>query len=172
MAISHLKHSYLNWRANPCRRKDYSFSFFNFVFWIWLSWFSFGLNRIFQVHDMTINFSFVLFHSFFSLFFNGPLWAISHVVDGLLAWSISSHMRIILKGLAFDSRLLVSFLSREKYGSKIFPRNEQFLVNVPGGINQGDFRASWSWDLWFWSLKRFDKFEAVASLDAYQITNY
>ena len=47
-----------------------------------------------------------------------------------------------------------------------------FLVNVPWGINQGDFRASWSWNLCFWSLKRFGRFEAVASLDAYQITNY
>ena len=27
-------------------------------------------------------------------------------------------------------------------------------------------------DLCFWSLKRFGRFEAVVSLDAYQITNY
>ena len=27
-------------------------------------------------------------------------------------------------------------------------------------------------DLCFWSLKRFGRFKAVASLDAYQITNY
>ena len=60
----------------------------------------------------------------------------------------------------------------KKYGLKVFPRNGQFLVNVPWGINQGNFRASWSWDLCFWSLKRFGRFEAVESLDAYQITNY
>ena len=67
MIISHLKHSYLNWRANPCRRKMIAVfhHFFNtFFFWIWLSWFSFGLNRIFQVHDMTINFSFCSFFLF------------------------------------------------------------------------------------------------------------
>ena len=29
-----------------------------------------------------------------------------------------------------------------------------------------------SWNLCFWSLKRFGRFEAIASLDAYQITNY
>ena len=43
---------------------------------------------------------------------------------------------------------------------------------MPQGINQGDFRVSRSWNLCFWSLKRFGRFKAVASLDAYQITNY
>ena len=64
MAISHLKHSYLNWRANPCRRKRLQFFDFFKFFWIWLCWFSFGLNRIFQVHDVTINFSFFFFFFF------------------------------------------------------------------------------------------------------------
>ena len=61
MAISHLEHSYLNWRANPSKRKRLQFFIFLIFFWIWLSWFSFGLNRIFQVHDMIINFSFFFF---------------------------------------------------------------------------------------------------------------
>ena len=43
---------------------------------------------------------------------------------------------------------------------------------MPQGINQGDFRVSRFWDLYFWSLKGFGRFKAVASLDAYQITNY
>ena len=51
-------------------------------------------------------------------------------------------------------------------------RNGLFSINVPQGINQGDFRVSRFWDLYFFSLKRFGRFEAVASLDAYQITNY
>ena len=62
MAIFHLKHSYLNWRVNPCKRKRLQFFIF---FWIWLSWFSFGLNRIIQVHDMTINFPFFFSFIFF-----------------------------------------------------------------------------------------------------------
>ena len=53
-----------------------------------------------------------------------------------------------------------------------FSRNGPFLINVPQGIYQGDFRVSRFWDLYFWSLKGFGKFKAVASLDAYQITNY
>ena len=36
MTISHLKHNYLNWRANPCRRKMIAVfhHFFNTFFWI------------------------------------------------------------------------------------------------------------------------------------------
>ena len=56
MVISHLKHSYLNWKVNPCRKKN-GCSFSSFFNTFWLSWFSFRLNRIFQVHDMKINFS-------------------------------------------------------------------------------------------------------------------
>ena len=103
-----------------------------------LSWFLFRPDRIFQVHDMTINFSFVLFFIHFSLFFISLLWAMSHVVDGLPAWNISSHMRTVLKGLAFSSRLLVSFLSKG-YGSKVFSKNGQFSIDVAQDINQGDF---------------------------------
>ena len=34
------------------------------------------------------------------------------------------------------------------------------------------WQVRWLWDLYFWSLKGFGRFKAVASLDAYQITNY
>ena len=75
-------------------------------------------------------------------------------------------MRIILKGLAFGSRLLVSFLSRGKIWLKSILEkwaiSGQFRLNV----------MSRSWDFYFWLLKRFGRFEAVASLDACQITNY
>ena len=71
-AISHLKPNYLNSRAVPCRRKMIAvfIIFFNTFFWIWLSWFSFGLNRIFQVHVMKINFSF-FFLSFLWFIYSG-----------------------------------------------------------------------------------------------------
>ena len=151
MAIYQLEHSYLNWRAIPCKENDLylcSFSSFSQHFFLtWLSWFSFRLNSNFSSawHNNQFFFcSFFFIH--FSLFFlNGLLWAMSHVVDGLPAWSISSHMRIVLKGLAFGSRLLVSFLFRG-YGSEVFPKNEQFSIDVPQDINQGDFRVSRSWD--------------------------
>ena len=67
MVVCHLKHSYLNWRAIPCRKRiDCVYEIFIFnTFWIWSSWFSFGLNRISQVHDMTIKFLFLFFLSCF-----------------------------------------------------------------------------------------------------------
>ena len=116
MVISHIKHSYLNWRAIPYRKQMICVyaAFFQHILWIWLSWFLFGLSRIFKCMTWQSIF-FLFFYSFIFFFFlNGPLWAMSHVVDGLPTWNISSHMRIILKGLAFGSRLLVSFLSRGK----------------------------------------------------------
>ena len=63
MTIFHFKHSYLNWNTIPYRRRMicvYAIfhHFLNTFFWL-LDFF-FRLNRIFQVHDMTINFSFFL----------------------------------------------------------------------------------------------------------------
>ena len=104
MTISHLKHSYLNWRVNPCKRKRLQFFiffqiFFEFGFFFL---FSFGLNRIFKCMTWQSIFLFILlFIHFFSLFLNGLLWAMSPVVDDLPAWSIFFHMRIVLKGFVF-----------------------------------------------------------------------
>ena len=64
------------------------------------------------------------------------------------------------------------FVSKKGLWLEGFSRNGQFSVNVPQGINQGDFRVSRFWDLYFWSLKGFGRLEAIASLDAYQITKY
>ena len=94
-------------------------SFFVFyVFWIWLFWFSFGLNQISQVHDMTIIFLFSFFYFvrffLFLILVVCLLRATMYAIDGPPDWSISSHVRIVLKGLAFGSRLLVLFLFRGK----------------------------------------------------------
>ena len=126
MIISHLKHSYLNWRANPCKRKRLQY-FFQKKIWIWLPWFSFGLNRIFQVHDMTINFSFCSFVLMIRL-----LWATTHAINGLQNWSIISHVGIVLGRVVFWFKVVhVISVQRKKYGSKVFLRNGQFLVNMP-----------------------------------------
>ena len=99
LAIFHFKRNYLNWRVIPCRKKNdlylCSFSSFSQHFFF-ASWFLFRLNRIFQVHDMTINFSFVLF--FFFILTICLLRATMLAIDGLPSRSISSHVRIILKG--------------------------------------------------------------------------
>ena len=108
MAIYHLEHSYLNWRAILCKKNDLylcGFSSFSQHFFL-LDSLDFHLDstRIFQVHDMTINFS-----SFFCL-----LRATTYAIDGLPSWGISSHMRIVLKGWAFGPRLFISFLSTKR----------------------------------------------------------
>ena len=66
MVVYHLKYSYLNWKAIPYRKRiDCVYAIFIFnTFWICLSWFSLGLNRISQVHDMTIKFLFFCFFLF------------------------------------------------------------------------------------------------------------
>ena len=156
-AISHLKHSYLNWRAIPYRRKMicvyavffiiFSTFFFNFL--------DFRLDLIDFSSAWHRNQFFFFFYSFvFFFFFNGLLWATSHVIDGLPAWIISSYMRIVLKGLAFGSKLLVSFLSRGKVWLKSILEKWAILVNVPWGIDQGDFKKSRSWDLCFLVIEK------------------
>ena len=66
MAIFHFKHSYLDWKIIPCkRRNDLCFcSFSSFCqYFFFASWFLFRPDQNFQVHDMTINFSFIFFYS-------------------------------------------------------------------------------------------------------------
>ena len=98
-------------------KKDCSFLFFfnlAFLIFVWTQ-----SNFSSAWHD---NQFFFFFYSFvFSFFLNSLLWATLHVVDGLPAWSISSHVRIVLKGLAFGLRLLVSFLLRGKIWLKNIP---------------------------------------------------
>ena len=166
MAIFHFKHSYLDWRVNPCkRRNDLCFcscpSFFSIF-----SWFSFILDRIFQVHDMTIIFLFALFFFMVCLF-----RAMAHIIDGLPAWSIFPYVKIVLKGLAFWSKVFFrSFPSKERIiAQKYFRKMGNFRSMCPkilimvilGYHDLGILFCSW---------KRFGRFETVASLDACQIT--
>ena len=150
MAIFHFKHSYLNWRVIPCKRRMtcvyvifYSF-FSTFFSWIWLSCFSFRFSQIFQVHDMTIIFFFVFF-LLFSFSRSHGLFTSSnnayHRWPFRLEHLFSCEDRLVK--LAFWSKVVyIVSVQREDYGSKVFSRNGWFLVNMPQGINQGDFRIS------------------------------
>ena len=157
MTISHLKHSYLNWRANLCR---------GFFFWIWLSWFSFGLNRIIQVHDMTINFFLFSFVLMIRL-----LRATTHAIDDLPSRSISSHVKIVLKGWPFDPKVFISFLSTKRVMAQKCSREmDVFLSACPKASirvisEYHDFR-----DLCFWSLKGF--WQAWSYSKSWCIPNY
>ena len=122
MTISHLKHSYLNWRANLCR---------GFFFWIWLSWFSFGLNRIFQVHDMTINLSF--FFLFFVLMISSTsgnvacrrwLSSLKHLSSCENCFEKGSFfgskgcLRHLFKGKGMTQKCFICVSKEQGYGSK------------------------------------------------------
>ena len=117
---------------------------------------------------------FFFFYSFiFSFFVNSLLWATLHVVDGLPAWSISSHVMIVLKRLTFGSRLLVLFLLRgkiwlksiiEKMGDFWSMRLEASIKVISERHDLGTYVFS------DWIGLAGSKL--VASLDAYQITNY
>ena len=108
MAIFHLKYSYLNWKAIPCKRK------MTCVFVVFSSFF-FQPLFLFLVEFfkcMTWQSIFLLF--FFVYFVVCLLWATTHTIDDLPSWSISSHVRIVLRGWPFGPKLFISFLSKEK----------------------------------------------------------
>ena len=131
-----------------------------------LSWFLFRLNRIFQVHDMTINFSFFIVTICL-------LRATTSAIDGLPSRSISSHVRIVLKGWPFGPKLFISFLSTKRVMTQKCSREM-------GAFDQHASRHQSGWfqnitilgTCVFGPWKGFGSLEAVASLDTYQITNY
>ena len=99
--------------------------------------FSFRLNRIFQVHDMAINFSFV-----FAFFRSHGLSTSGN--NACHRWlSKSKHLfsyEDCFERLAFGPKLFIISVNKKGYGSKVFSRNGCFLVNMSQGINLGDFR--------------------------------
>ena len=139
----------------------------------WLSWFSFRLDRIFFFKCMTWQSIFLLLCFSFFILTICLLRATTYVIDGLPNWSIISNVAIVLEGLAIGSRLLVSFLSKGKIWLKSILEKWTIFgqtclkTSIRVFSKYHDLR-----DLCFWSLKMFGRFEAVASLDAYQITNY
>ena len=62
------------------------------------------------------------------------------------------------------------FVSKRGLWLKRFSRNEPFSINVPQGINQGDFRVSRFWGLYFWSLKGFGQVWSYSK--SWRIPNY
>ena len=121
---------------------------------------------------MTINFSFVLF--FFAFLLICPLRATTHAIDSLPSWSIIPHVGIALERVVFWSKGHLCHFCQQEWvvAQRIIEKWAiVFSINMPQGINQG----------WFWNImvsgfvflvieKRFGRLEAVASLDAYQIT--
>ena len=81
-------------------------------------------------------------------------------------------VRIVLEGWPFGPRLFRSFLSKERImAQKYFREMGNFGQHVPRHQSKMISRCR-GLGILFCSLKMFDRFETVASLDAYQITNY
>ena len=74
--------------------------------------------------------------------------------------------------LAFWSKVAYTITVNKKgYGSKVFSRNGNFRSMCPKTLIKV-ILGYHDLEILFCSLKRFGRFETVASLDAYQITKY
>ena len=148
MAIFHFKHSYLNWRV--------------------FSWLLFRADRIFQVHDMTINFSFS-FSCFFD--FSTPdndtchRWP-SKLKHFFSMWGLFWKVGLLAQGC------LGRFCPKRGSWLKSISKKWVILVNMSQDINQRWFQGIA--DLRFCSArgKGLAGLKLLASLDAYQITKY
>ena len=144
MAIYHLEHGYLNWRAIPCRRKMICVYavFIIFSTFFFTSWFLFRLNSNFSSawHDN----QFFLLFCFFSLFFFTIylLRATMYAIDSFSSWGVISHVRVVLEGWLFGPRLFISFLSKRGLWLKSVLEKWVILVYMPQGINHGGFKIS------------------------------
>ena len=121
MTISHLKHSYLNWKAIPCRKRNKLClcnllfqHFLNLAFLI-LVWTRSNFSSAW--YDNQISFSCFFFLFFFFLVLKTCLlWAMTHTLNGFPGWSTISHARIILKGsFFFCLGLFIPFLLVKKW---------------------------------------------------------
>ena len=155
MVISHLKHSYLNWRAIPCRRRMVCvYAFFHHFFDLCLDSNEFLQCIIWQS-------IFFFFYSFiFSFFVNCLLWATTHVIDGLPTWSISSYVRIVLKGWPFGPKLFISFLSQEKIMAR---KRSQEMGNF-FGQHAPRHQSGCFWNITILGICVFGHREGLASL--------
>ena len=110
--------------------------FFNILFFSWLL---FRADQIFQVHDMTINFFFSFFHFFHNFSTPGN--------DTCHRWSSKLKHLFSVWGLFWKVGLLVQgylyhFCPKKGLWFKSVIEKWVILVNMPQGINQGDFRIS------------------------------
>ena len=145
MAIFHLKHSYLNWRAIPCGRKIES-CLCNLLFHFFLD---LDLIKIFKCMIWQSIFS------FFSFLSTRLFRAMMHIVDGLSGWSTISHVGLVLTRVVFWSKGC-SCHFYPKRGLWLDDVLEQWviLVSIPQGINQGDFTSIMVLELVFLVTKR------------------
>ena len=142
MTISHLKHGYLNEKWIFVGEKYCSFSFFlNFLnlaslIFVWTQ-----SNFSSAWHDNQFFFFFFCSHDS-----STPSNNVCHRWPSRLKHHSSCENCFERVGFWFEVACIIS-VQRKDMTQKYSRENGQFLVNVPWGINRGDFRASRSWDL-------------------------
>ena len=149
---------------------SFSIIFFNISFSA--SWSLFRINRIFQVHDMTINFSFVFFSftflSFFWMVYSRQchmLWMAFQVEVSLLVWGLFCFW-------LFGPKLFIPLLSTKRVmAQKYFREMGNFRLICPKTLIKV-ISGYHDLGILFCSLKRFGRIETVASFDVYQIIKY
>ena len=119
---------------------------------------------------------FCCFFCFFLVPTTFLLWVTTHAIDGLPDWKQNfSHENCFEKGLSFGRGLFMPFLSKERVtvqkcsqemGNFLFgqraPRHQSKMILKYYGLRTCVFCYR----------KGVDRFEVVASFDAYQITKY
>ena len=171
MSIFHFKYSYLDWRVNPCKRRN-DLCFCNFSSFFWLFWFSFRLISNFSSawHDNQFFFCFVLFFFYYSHDWSAP------GNDACHKWpSKLKHLFLCEDCFGFwlfDPKLFIPLLSTKRVMAQKCFRE---MGNFRSMCLEASIKVISEYHdlgILFCSLKRFGRFENVASLDAYQITKY
>ena len=129
--------------------------------------FSFRLNRIFQVHDMTINFSFV-----FAFFRSHGLSTSGNndAIDGFPSWSITSRARIVLAfGLLVQS-CLYHYCQQKVMAQKCFREMGNFWSTCPKSSIKVISKYRDLEILRFWSSRGF--WQAWSCSKSWCIPNY
>ena len=150
--------------------------YFHFLNIFFTSWSSFRLNRVFFFKCMIWQSIFLLFcfFLFFRFFHSHDLSTSSNdaVIDDLLSRSISSHVRIISERLVFWFEVARITSVKRKMGLKSIPEKWAIFGQCVLRHQSRWFQSITILGFCFAHWKGFDRLEAVASLDAYQITNY
>ena len=144
MAISHFKHSYLDWRTIPCKRRND------------LCFCSFSTFSIFLDSRLVKFFKCMTWQSIFFFFYD--LSAPSN--DAYHRWTSSlkhlfSYEDRFERVRLFGPKLFASFLSKKRImAQKYFSEMGNFGQRAPSRQSRWSLRISWSWGLVFLVLEK------------------
>ena len=102
------------------------------------------------------------------------LRAMTHIIDGFSGWNTISHVGIVLKGSSFGQMVVHVISVQKKMAQKCSREMDNFIFGQRAPRHQS--RIIWRYyglmTCVFGYWKGVGRLEAIASLDAYQITKY